>query len=88
MLAGVLRPSGRLTSTYHRALTTTIRPQPYSLLQTRTLSSMSDAAQKKFTFVLYAPDYTDPEAYSRRMSVRQSHLDNAHVLKGNGALSK
>lgn len=48
---------------------------------------MADAAKSKFTFVLYAPDYTDPDAYNRRMAVRQSHLDNAKSLKEQGVMS-
>ena len=44
---------------------------------------MSDA---KLTFMLYAPDYTDPDALSRRMAVRPKHLANADTLKGEGVL--
>lgn len=29
-------------------------------------------------FLVYAPDYTDPEALSRRLAVRAKHLEEAH----------
>ncbi|KIP08660.1 hypothetical protein PHLGIDRAFT_29453 [Phlebiopsis gigantea 11061_1 CR5-6] len=47
---------------------------------------MSETTKSKFAFVVYAPDYTDPEAYSRRMAVRQNHLDNAKSLKQQGVM--
>lgn len=53
-----------------------------ALLQFRTLASMST----KYTFMLYAPDYTDPDAFSRRMAVRPTHLANAKTLKEQGVM--
>ena len=47
---------------------------------------MSDITKAKYTFMVYAPDYTDPETYSRRMAVRQQHLDNAKSLKLQGVM--
>ncbi|CAJ0638238.1 14574_t:CDS:2 [Entrophospora sp. SA101] len=35
-------------------------------------------------YVLLATDYTDNQAYSRRLSVRKAHLDNALKLKEQG----
>lgn len=56
-----------------------------ALLRARTLSSMSEA--KKHTFLVYAPDYTDEEALSRRLAVRGKHLEGAKKLIGSGVLS-
>lgn len=39
-----------------------------------------------YTFVLFAPDYTDPDAPARRLSVRQRHLENAKVVQAQGIL--
>lgn len=49
---------------------------------------MSDSQPKKFTFFVYAPDYTDAEVLNRRMSVRQQHLANVKVLREQGIMSK
>ncbi|OBZ65882.1 hypothetical protein A0H81_14198 [Grifola frondosa] len=40
-------------------------------------------------FVVYLPDYTDAEAFQRRLSVRQAHLEKAHQnskIKVGGAM--
>ncbi|EIN14713.1 hypothetical protein PUNSTDRAFT_130340 [Punctularia strigosozonata HHB-11173 SS5] len=42
---------------------------------------MSTQAAVKHHFIVYAPDSTDPEALSRRLSVRPSHLENAKKQK-------
>jgi len=47
---------------------------------------MSETPAKKYTFVVYAPDYSDPECLARRLSVRESHLANAAKLKAAGLL--
>ncbi|KAH9833476.1 uncharacterized protein C8Q71DRAFT_725699 [Rhodofomes roseus] len=39
-----------------------------------------------YKFAVWAPDMTDPEAFSRRMAVRESHLVNAKSLFANGVL--
>ncbi|KAH9913510.1 uncharacterized protein B0H18DRAFT_888089 [Fomitopsis serialis] len=39
-----------------------------------------------YKFAVWAPDLTDPEAFSRRMAVRESHLVNAKSLYANGVL--
>ncbi|KAI0821108.1 hypothetical protein BC629DRAFT_1587421 [Irpex lacteus] len=41
---------------------------------------MSNNTPKKYTFLLYAPDYTDSEAPNRRLAVRPKHLENAKVM--------
>lgn len=49
---------------------------------------MSDNSPKKHTFLLYAPDYTDPDALNRRLAVRPKHLENAKVMFEGGVSSK
>ncbi|KAG8931266.1 hypothetical protein FRC02_002988 [Tulasnella sp. 418] len=46
----------------------------------------SDTASPKYTFVVYAPDLTDPEAFDRRMKVRQQHLSAAVPANQSGYL--
>ncbi|CAL1711987.1 unnamed protein product [Somion occarium] len=46
----------------------------------------TDPIATKSLFVVYAPDYPDPECVSRRLSVRPSHLENASKLKEQGLL--
>lgn len=50
--------------------------------QLRTFANMSN----KFTFLVYAPDYTDAEAFSRRMAVRDQHLARAKSLLQEGVV--
>ena len=40
----------------------------------------------KYFFYVYAPDYTDPDGLSRRLSVREKHLANAKVIHAAGLL--
>lgn len=47
---------------------------------------MSSTAEK-FEFVVYAPDYTDPEALQRRLAVRAQHLAKAQTLHDSGVVS-
>ncbi|KDQ09787.1 hypothetical protein BOTBODRAFT_116673 [Botryobasidium botryosum FD-172 SS1] len=44
----------------------------------------STATPTKHTFIIWAPDCTDAEAFSRRMSVREEHLAGvkADIAKG------
>lgn len=58
------------------------------LLCIRQLSNMSDNPPKKYTFLLYAPDYTDSDAPNRRLAVRPKHLENAKVMFEGGVSSK
>lgn len=44
------------------------------------------SAANKYTFLVYAPDYTDGEAFSRRLAVRPQHLEGAKKLIGSGVL--
>jgi uncharacterized protein len=37
-------------------------------------------------FFVYAPDYTDPDSLSRRLSVREKHLANAKLVHAAGLL--
>jgi hypothetical protein len=39
------------------------------------------------TFVIWAPDYTDDEAFSRRLAVRPQHLARAAENKAKGYLT-
>jgi uncharacterized protein len=48
---------------------------------------MSDTP-KKHLFLLYAPDYTDPDAINRRLAVRPKHLENAKVMFDGGVSSQ
>ncbi|EIM89483.1 uncharacterized protein STEHIDRAFT_118701 [Stereum hirsutum FP-91666 SS1] len=41
---------------------------------------------EKFEFVVYAPDYTDAEALSRRLAVRAQHLAKAQTLHDSGVV--
>jgi hypothetical protein len=47
---------------------------------------MSDAPSKHLFFV-YAPDLTDPDAFARRMTVRERHLVDAGNLVDKGFIS-
>jgi hypothetical protein len=49
--------------------------------------SSSSSISKKHNFVVYAPDKTDEQAFSRRMSVREEHLVRARKLEEAGVLS-
>jgi len=46
----------------------------------------SKEAAKKSLFVVYAPDYTDPDGLSRRLAVRTEHLEKAKPLIDEGIL--
>ncbi|KZT69326.1 hypothetical protein DAEQUDRAFT_669892 [Daedalea quercina L-15889] len=48
------------------------------------MSSTSGPTLHKFA--VWAPDMTDPEAFSRRMAVRESHLANANKMHESGTL--
>ena len=54
------------------------------LISTRKLSNM---AAKKYTFAVFAPDYTDAEGLSRRLAVRAEHLANAKTQAATGLQS-
>ncbi|KAI0343501.1 hypothetical protein BDW22DRAFT_1355949 [Trametopsis cervina] len=41
---------------------------------------------KTHLYIAFAPDYTDAEAYSRRMSVRPKHLERIHAFTKSGIL--
>ncbi|KAI0691509.1 hypothetical protein BC835DRAFT_1360227 [Cytidiella melzeri] len=41
---------------------------------------------KTYIFFVYAPDYTDADAFDRRMSVRSHHLELMAVLRKKGIL--
>lgn len=42
---------------------------------------------KTYVFFVYAPDYTDPDAFNRRLSVRSQHLERMGTLGKKGILS-
>ena len=48
---------------------------------------MSTASPTLHKFAVWAPDMTDPEAFSRRMAVRETHLANAKKISASGILS-
>ncbi|KAJ3555706.1 hypothetical protein NM688_g2428 [Phlebia brevispora] len=39
-----------------------------------------------YTFAVWAPDYTDPDALNRRLSVRPKHFENAKPLIDKGVM--
>ncbi|KAI0258813.1 hypothetical protein BC834DRAFT_909384 [Gloeopeniophorella convolvens] len=45
---------------------------------------MSTDAPAKQTFVVWAPDYTDAEAFSRRLAIRAEHLEGIKQLVAGG----
>lgn len=48
---------------------------------------MSTSGPTLHKFAVWAPDMTDPEAFSRRMAVRETHLANAKKSFASGTLS-
>ena len=40
-----------------------------------------------YTFAVWAPDYTDPDALNRRLAVRPKHFENAKPLINSGVMS-
>ena len=60
--------------------------RPRLIPRNRSLSTMSDSQPQKFTYFVYAPDYTDAEAFNRRLSVRQQHLERVVALKNEGVI--
>ena len=52
------------------------------------MSSGGQNAPARHKFIVYAPDMSDEGAFQRRLSVRQSHLDNATTQAKNGVVSK
>jgi uncharacterized protein len=43
---------------------------------------------KRHKFLVYAPDMTDPEGFSRRLQVRSEHLAGAKANSEKGVLSE
>lgn len=41
-----------------------------------------------FTFVVYAPDYTEEGTLEKRLSVRERHLSRHATLEESGVVSK
>ncbi|EKM52902.1 uncharacterized protein PHACADRAFT_127014 [Phanerochaete carnosa HHB-10118-sp] len=39
-----------------------------------------------YTFFVYTPDYTDPDAPNRRAAVRPKHLENAKRIRAQGVI--
>ena len=56
-----------------------------------TMTSSADAESgvptNKQTFVVWAPDCTDPDALSRRLAVRAEHLERVRRLTAEGLIS-
>jgi uncharacterized protein YciI len=48
----------------------------------------STSAPAKQTFVIWAPDYTDPDAPSRRLAVREKHTEGVKNYVAEGFTSK
>lgn len=44
-------------------------------------------SKKTHIFLLYAPDYTDADAFNRRLAVRPQHLENSKLVVQQGILS-
>lgn len=47
---------------------------------------MSESKPQTYSFLVYAPDYTDADALSRRLAVREQHLANAKASLQSGFL--
>ncbi|EPS96631.1 hypothetical protein FOMPIDRAFT_1130128 [Fomitopsis schrenkii] len=47
---------------------------------------MSTSGPTLYKFAVWAPDMSDPEAFSRRMAVRETHLANAKKTFASGTL--
>ncbi|ETW80083.1 hypothetical protein HETIRDRAFT_322307 [Heterobasidion irregulare TC 32-1] len=45
---------------------------------------MSSTTPVKHTFIVYAPDKTDPGANARRLAVRPAHIERAATMKQEG----
>ena len=48
---------------------------------------MSSTTPVKHTFIVYAPDKTDPGANARRLAVRPAHIERAATMKQEGYMS-
>ena len=48
------------------------------------VKAMSTSAEPKKLFLVYAPDYLDSDALSRRLKVRQQHLEGVRPLIESG----
>ena len=51
------------------------------------MASSNTSIPTKQTFVVWAPDYTDPDAVSRRLSVRAKHSERVKQLVAEGFIS-
>lgn len=61
--------------------------QPFSTMsQTTASTATSSHGKSRYSFLLYAPDYTDEGCLSRRLAVRSDHLAGAVQLKQKGQL--
>lgn len=49
---------------------------------------MAESQPNKLPFFVYAPDYTDEEAFNRRLSVREQHIAGVKALNEQGIMSK
>ncbi|KAG9033229.1 hypothetical protein FRB95_000408 [Tulasnella sp. JGI-2019a] len=57
-----------------------------SLISSRSYRAMSSATPSKNTFVVWAPDFDDAEAFSRRLQVREQHLANGAAKAKKGTI--
>ena len=53
----------------------------------RTGAMMTTSATTRHKFIVYAPDMTDSDAFQRRLSVRQAHLNRAREQVDKGMIS-
>ncbi|KAG8999103.1 hypothetical protein FRB94_006439 [Tulasnella sp. JGI-2019a] len=57
-----------------------------SLIPSRSYRAMASATPSKNTFVVWAPDFDDAEAFSRRLQVRGQHLANGAAKAKEGTI--
>ena len=44
-------------------------------------------AKQTYTYLAFMPDYTDEDAFNRRLAVRPKHLENSKLVRERGILS-
>ena len=76
----------RVGSSFRAKMLTILRAIHPSIISVSRIRPMSTVTKHKF--IVWAPDYDDAEAYSRRLKVREQHLAGATLAAKDGALGK
>lgn len=92
--SGILRPairrctrnSGAIARSSISLTLPASRLHPHPRFFASTARTMSDSKPQTYSFLVYAPDYTDADALSRRLAVREQHLANAKAAIQSGFL--